>query len=107
MATRRKLLKRVKQLLPRDVKADGKAVKGLKFGAGKVTVDAELLQYNSCALWRLCRHLHTGTIPHHLARNSALKAGASLKARASRKAPVKRPAAQHPASSTKRRKLGQ
>jgi hypothetical protein len=81
------LIARLRVLWPTNVRVDGQDA-GLHIGhAARAEVTAETVQFAACASTRMCAHVGSGKISHHLLRNAVLLA---LEEKA---AVMKRPAA--------------
>ena len=65
-----KLLSGTRARWPKEVRVDGSRVEGWR---GASEVDAETIQYNACAAYRLVIHLATGAVPQNLKRTAALR----------------------------------
>ena len=67
VTARQTLLQYVRKGFPRDAQANGVPVCDIRIQS-VADVNAEVIQYMSCAAWRTCLHLATGGIPAHLQR---------------------------------------
>ena len=65
--TRSVLLKETLRLLPEKILFNGKDLH-LSFSE----IDEQVIQFNSCAAWRMLNFIFTGVVPPHLRRNSLL-----------------------------------